>query len=73
MINKVSLATIFSIQSYYNIIDHIYCTIYYTFMTYFFITESLYLLIPFIISANTLTALPFGDHLFVSCIYESVA
>ena len=38
-----------------------------------FVTRSLYLLISLTYFTHPSTALPFGNHLFILCIYESVS
>ena len=48
MINTISLITIYH-QSYYNVIDYIPYIVYYISWPIYFVTGSLYLLIPFTI------------------------
>ena len=55
----------------YNIIDYISCAVYYNSVIYF-ISASLYLLIPFTIFTTLPNLLPLGKHWFVLCICESV-
>ena len=73
MITMVSLVTILSPYKVIKLLLTIFLVLYITSLwLIYYITEGLYLLIPFIYLTHLLTFCPSGDCSFVLCIYESV-